>query len=316
MNSENRDELYSIVRRTIYDARIGLDMIRQLLDHGFPSADKKEEYYFLRYEFPDLAEVQEKMTSLVRSSGKDEPAENLLSSAETLVKEISDRLTSLRVILQDLFSNADLASDADQGLHYSLLATLAYLKKPLELRSDRLYQLFEEEGIWGAFDERTLFDETDDEPPEEAVDLWEDEKYYTLFLNVKNALIYYQEQHPDEDVVAFVGYVQDCFSGFADHQRQGGFLFSFEVPYGNEGTFYSFRMDRHQVEVSRSRDLFSPGGDEEDFTNRAFSIHEDGSAEGTLELGSNDLFSFIDAGAKLIISLPEEFILTEFPEEE
>ncbi len=75
-------------------------------------------------------------------------------------------------------------------------------------------------------------------------------------------------------------------------------------------------MDRHQVEVSRSRDLFSPGGDEEDFTNRAFSIHEDGSAEGTLELGSNDLFSFIDAGAKLIISLPEEFILTEFPEEE
>ena len=316
MNSTNHDELVSIVRRTVYDARIGLDMIRQLLDHGFPSADKKEEYYFLRYEFPDLSDVRERMAAVMQAAGKEEAEEELLSSCEALVKEISDRLTSLRIVLQDLFANADHAADADQSLHYALLATLAYLKKPLEFRADRLYQLFEEEGVWGTFDERTLFDELHDEPPEEAADLWADETYYNLFLNVKNALVYYQEQHPDEDVEAFVGHVQDCFSGFADHERHGVFLFSFEVPYGDEGTFYTFRMDRQQIEVTRSRDLFFPGESGEDDADWAFSMREDGTIEGSLELGSNDLFSFIDGGARLIISLPEEYILSEFPEEE
>ena len=97
MNSTNHDELVSIVRRTVYDARIGLDMIRQLLDHGFPSADKKEEYYFLRYEFPDLSDVRERMAAVMQAAGK-EAEEVLLSSCEALVKEISDRLTSLRVV--------------------------------------------------------------------------------------------------------------------------------------------------------------------------------------------------------------------------
>ena len=317
MNSENRDELYSIVRQTVYDARTGLDMVKQLLDHGFPAADKKEEYYFLRYEFPDLFEVRERMKLLAHNTDKEDYAEDPVSTAEALVKDIADQLTSLRVILHDLFSNMDTSSDMDQSLHYSLLTALTYLKKPLEYQVNRLYQLFEEDGIWGAFDDLNLYDGSDDESAEEMVDLWADENYYDLFLNVKNALVYYQEQHPDEDIEAFIGYVQESFSGFADHQSHGEFSFAFEYPYGDESTLYYFQMDSQRVQVIRSHELFTSGEEEgEAYSDWAFSISEDGSLDGTMELGSNDLFSFIDGGARLSISLPEEFILPDYPDED
>ena len=315
MNYENRDELFSIVRRTVYDARTGLDMVKQLLDHGFPAADKKEEYYFLRYEFPDLFEIQERMNSLARVIEKEDTPEDRISSGESLIKDIADRITSLRIILQDLFSNMDNASEMDQSLHYSLLATLTYLKKPLEYQVNRLYQLFEEEGIWGPFDGTNLYDESDDDSAEEMMDLWADENFYNLFLNVKNALVYYQEQHPDEDIEAFIGYVQDSFSGFADHQKHGVFSFSFEYPYGDEVTLFYFQMEHQRVQVIRSHESFTSEDEGEEYSDWAFSISEDGSTEGTMELGSNDLFSFIDGGARLSISLPEEYILPDYPEE-
>ena len=316
MNSENRDELFSIVRRTVYDARTGLDMVKQLLDHGFPATDKKEEYYFLRYEFPDLFEIQERMNSLVRVIEKEDYPEDHISSGESLVKDIADRLTSFRVILYDLFSNMDYASEMDQSLHYSLLATLTYLKKPLEYQVNRLYQLFEEDGIWGPFDDLNLYDESDDKTEEEMVDLWADENFYDLFLNVKNALVYYQEQHPDEDIEAFISYVQDSFSGFADHQKHGEFSFAFEYPYGDEVTLFYFQMEQQRIQVIRSHELFTSGEEGEEYSDWAFSIIEDGSLEGTMELGSNDLFSFIDGGARLSISLPEEYILPDYPDGE
>ena len=315
MNYENRDELFSIVRRTVYDARTGLDMVKQLLDHGFPAADKKEEYYFLRYEFPDLFEIQERMNSLARVIEKEDTSEDRISSGESLIKDIADRITSLRVILQDLFSNMDNASEMDQSLHYSLLATLTYLKKPLEYQVNRLYQLFEAEGIWGPFDGPNLYDESDDDSAEEMMDLWADENFYNLFLNVKNALVYYQEQHPDEDLEAFIGYVQDSFSGFADHQKHGVFSFAFEYPYGDEVTLFYFQMEDQRVQVIRSHESFTSEDEGEEYSDWAFSISEDGSTEGTMELGSNDLFSFIDGGARLSISLPEEYILPDYPEE-
>ena len=315
MNYENRDELFSIVRRTVYDARTGLDMIKQLLDHGFPAADKKEEYYFLRYEFPDLFEIRERMNSLARVIEKEDTPEDRISSGESLIKDIADRITSLRVILQDLFSNMDNASEMDQSLHYSLLAILTYLKNPLEYQVNRVYQLFEAEGIWGPFDGPNLYDESNDDSADEMMDLWADENFYNLFLNVKNALVYYQEQHPDEDIEAFIGYVQDSFSGFADHQKHGVFSFAFEYPYGDEVTLFYFQMEDQRVQVIRSHESFTSEDEGEEYSDWAFSISEDGSTEGTMELGSNDLFSFIDGGARLSISLPEENILPDYPEE-
>ena len=148
------------------------------------------------------------------------------------------------------------------------------------------------------------------------VDLWADENYYDLFLNVKNALVYYQEQHPEEDIESFIGYVQESFSGFADHQNHGEFSFAFEYPYGDESTLYYFQMDPQRVQVIRSHELFTSGEEGEAYSDWAFSISEDGSLDGTMELGSNDLFSFIDGGARLSISLPEEFILPDYPDED
>lgn len=254
--------------------------------------------------FPYYTELLNDMSSLHFSDYDSD--EHRISEIKTLVEELIDRITVIKVIYTDLIKLITYPHDGNE-IKFGLLTGLSIQMNTLLYKRDALMKLANEN-----LPQTDTMIEEDEE--NSSCSIKESDAFYQIYSYVQDVfplLANHSAGNRRSLIELYQKYILQSLNEFSEGNDLSPFSFSINHRVGEESQWIDFTTDGNSIIITDSGYVYDPqvGGDT--YTNWSFTLFNDGETDGTCWLSVDETVERINCGAELMISEPDEFIMED-----